>query len=499
MRQSNLFIAVSTLANFASPLSEEELEQPWQWRYHAEGVRFALIGSYHDLRELGNHLHQARYTAAIPTTSAHHLLGNYHSAYRDFQAVLLGVSSEMLDQTPAPGEWTIREIVSHVVYVKCAFFTLIHDGLLWSRQGGERPSFSQDRVAAVIDGYADLKNTVSQSSLGPLLAFYDRFHHRVLDEFADISDVELQILSPWWESDPVPLSWRLHRFDAHLREHTIQLEKTLLLLNTSFTEGKRQARQLYLALADVEKQQIGATILESSTLSTLANTITARMAEVSEILKDAAILETAVTTNNLPLLQQTLKNNPALVDGKDSNRLPITLAAAYRRQKEMVDYLIDAGAYLDLFTSTAVGLFDRVQEKINRGYWQVNQINIDGFAPLQLAAFFGHEAIAIWLIEQGADVNATAANASRIRPVHAAAAIGNLTILNALLKAGADVNVKQAGGFTPLHAAAQSNNLELAALLLEFGADQSIKNDADQTAYDIAKAAGHKKLISLLD
>ena len=498
MNQSPLFQAISALANFAYPKTERELEQLWQWRYHAEGVRFALVGSYHELRDLNSKLQQARFETSAPPTQAQYILGNFHAAYRDFQAVLLGVSPDLIDKSPAPGEWTIREIVSHVIYVKCFFFTLVHDGLMAARRGEKRPSFSQTRVAELIAGYADLGNFASQPTLDPYLAFFDQLHQRVISEFADMSNEELTILSSWWESEPVPLSWRLHRFDAHLREHTIQLEKTLAMLGQPLTEGKRQARRLYLALADAEKQLIGVDELEPELQSTFAASIFARIDEVTKRLTLAATMETAVHDNNLPQIKQIIEENPALVNAKDSNRLPITLAAAYRRQQDIVDFLVEAGADLDLFTATAVNQMERVQKQLDSGYWQINQTNIDGFNPLQLAAFFGHEALALWLIEQGADINAASANTSRIQPVHAAAAIGNLTILNALLEAGADANAQQAGGFTPLHAAAQTNNIEMAQLLLDAHADPAIANDKGHTAKEIATTAGHDAFVTFL-
>ncbi|MCA9931543.1 MAG: ankyrin repeat domain-containing protein, partial [Anaerolineales bacterium] len=166
--------------------------------------------------------------------------------------------------------------------------------------------------------------------------------------------------------------------------------------------------------------------------------------------------------------------------------LPITLTATYHQRPDIAQFLVEKGARLDLYTAVAIGELDMVQELINSGYKAVDDFNLDGFNPLQLACFFNQETTALWLIEQGADVNAVNQNKNSIRPVHAAAAGGNLTILSALLAAGANPNQQQAGGFTPMHTAAQNNNPAMTALLLMHGADPNIANDQGQIPHECA-------------
>jgi hypothetical protein len=52
----------------------------------------------------------------------------------------------------------------------------------------------------------------------------------------------------------MPLRFRLHRFEEHLRQHTIQLDKTLVGIGRSPTEAHRLIRNIYYALADVEME-----------------------------------------------------------------------------------------------------------------------------------------------------------------------------------------------------------------------------------------------------
>jgi hypothetical protein len=73
----------------------------------------------------------------------------------------------------------------------------------------------------------------------------------------------------------MPIRFRLHRFEEHLRQHTIQLDKTLAAIRPP-TEAHRLVRNIYNALADVESSDEPAVDLRAKTAATIsehANTI----------------------------------------------------------------------------------------------------------------------------------------------------------------------------------------------------------------------------------
>lgn len=82
-------------------------------------------------------------------------------------------------------------------------------------------------------------------------------------------------------------------------------------------------------------------------------------------------------------------------------------------------------------------------------------------------------ALAIWLVEQGADVQATDTWGNT--PLHRRARSRSGNIIS-LLELGADVNMASNYGGTPLHAAAEAHNPENSALLLAHGAKVDIAN-----------------------
>ncbi|MCB9419869.1 MAG: ankyrin repeat domain-containing protein [Ardenticatenaceae bacterium] len=499
MNSPKLFQAVTQLAQQTYTFTEADLEQPWQWRKHDEGVRFALIGTYHELRNLAVTLAARRAQQGSPLTKAQRALAPYHAAYRDLQAVLIGVTEEMYDQKPAPGEWPLRYVLGHTVGSERHFFTLVHYGVERQRDDGQRPSqLPDDEVEKVVGPRQAFVEIMETQGLAEMLAFYDARHTLALDEFAAISDAELEGPSLWWEGEEYSLQYRLHRFDAHLRQHTIQAEKTLAAIGHAPTEARQLLRLVYNALADVEVAAFGAPELGLAEQQALAEVIVQRADDVTAVIHQTRQLATAVTGGNGDQVKTILAENPELVNALGQNRLPLILTAQYHGQTEIVNLLEEAGAKIDLFTASAIGRFNVVQHEIEQWPEDVNEYGRDGFTPLQLACFFGHEAIALWLIEHDADVNAVAQNGMAIAPIHAAAANGNLNILKALLAKGADVNARQQGGFTPLHTTADSNSPEMARLFLEHGADRDAVRDNGQTALDLALEKGHEAVAAVL-
>jgi hypothetical protein len=55
-----------------------------------------------------------------------------------------------------------------------------------------------------------------------------------------------------WVHYDVDVRFRLHRFAAHVAEHTIQCEKTLAALDWRPTEGRRIARRLGALVGEIE-------------------------------------------------------------------------------------------------------------------------------------------------------------------------------------------------------------------------------------------------------
>jgi ankyrin repeat protein len=213
---------------------------------------------------------------------------------------------------------------------------------------------------------------------------------------------------------------------------------------------------------------------------------------------ESADVITAVQEGNLDKLRELVSHDPQLASARDEKGVSAVLHARYRSRFDMLDVLLAANPPLDLFEACAIGKQARVQEIVASMPALVNTVSADGFTPLSLACFFGHEEIARYLLEHRAEVNAIATNAMKITALHAAAATKQAKIVKLLLAHGAAVDAKQHGGWTALQATADNGDVESTVALLEAGADPSLANEAGKTALDMASAKGHKDIVRLL-
>ena len=92
MFNTQLTQAVENFASLMLPLSEKDLERKWTWKDHdEEGIRFAFFVTLQELRQLAVTLSTLR----PKPTPAQHILSQYHAAYMDLQAAILGSPAKM--------------------------------------------------------------------------------------------------------------------------------------------------------------------------------------------------------------------------------------------------------------------------------------------------------------------------------------------------------------------------------------------------------------------
>jgi len=235
-------------------LSDTDMGREWKWGvYDEEGLRFALLMTHHELRDLAVRLAAAR---EREPTQARRILAQYHQAYRDMTGVLSAVRTEDLDRAPAEGEWPVREVARHMLGAEHGFLMVCAFALSYVRAGGTGEP-DQDAWNAFSAPRAEARKTVLDSlataDVEQIRNGFADIHIRILRELADITDAELELPSWFWDG-AMPLRFRLHRFEEHFRQHTIQLDKTLAGIGRPPTEAQRLVRNIYNALADVETE-----------------------------------------------------------------------------------------------------------------------------------------------------------------------------------------------------------------------------------------------------
>jgi len=277
MSETTLAQAVETFALTGVRLSDAALEKHWQWgAYDSEGVRFAFFLTYQELRELATRTAAQRAVQGPVITSAQRILAQHHAAYMDLRGILVGVDEDELDRVPAEWEWSLRAVLGHIIDSEQGFFTVISYALDRQRSGDGQPL----EMPEPDEEEEEDEDDSTQETLKQILANYDMLHFQILYDLASISEDELRALSFFWEGYPMEIRFRLHRFDAHLRQHTIQVEKTLAGIGHQLHEAEQLVRMIYGALGEAEGARIGAWEMNADQWHNAAEVITKRVGEI---------------------------------------------------------------------------------------------------------------------------------------------------------------------------------------------------------------------------
>lgn len=209
-------------------------------------------------------------------------------------------------------------------------------------------------------------------------------------------------------------------------------------------------------------------------------------------------LFSAIPRGDAETIGRLLQGHPQLASARNEQGLSALMTAVYYQKKNIVELLLATGMELDIFEASSTGSLAQVRALLQGDRQRASVVNVDGFFPLGLAAFFGHPDVVELLLTAGADPNQVTPNDKKLRPLHAAAASGNIRTVSMLLARGADPNLAQEKGFLPLHEASLRGDVPMVELLLRHGADVGGKTDDGRTALTIAEAAGKREVVEVL-
>jgi len=275
--------AIENFASLMLPLSEKELERKWVWKDHdEEGIRFAFFVTLQELRQLAVILSTYR-PKPMP---AQHILSQYHAAYLDLQAALLGLSEDDSNKPPAEGEWPVRRVYAHILGADIGFTAFIRFALERHRKGNWTPDKLSDEDADRLVGMTDEEyEKLMGDTLETMQKYHRTFHPEIIQDLGQITDIELDLPSTFWEETHFPIRHRLHRYEAHYAQHIIQIDKTLAAIGQTPSESKRLLRKVYAAFAEVEGMMIGVENLDETVIRATASSIRERSGEIKDLVE----------------------------------------------------------------------------------------------------------------------------------------------------------------------------------------------------------------------
>jgi DinB superfamily len=236
----------------------------WEWPGHSGtelDVRNALYLSLLDEQVA---------TASMPSpkTEAAATVVMAQRAFGDLRGLLAGVPDDALDTVPLEGEWSLREILTHLLEVERSY--LKQTVYASKRADGDPvvtdrpPPPSEDEIAGGVADWVAKLGEAREGSLA-LMAF----------------DANVLTRPTQWVKHDVDVRFRLHRFAAHLGEHSIQCEKTLAWLRLEPGEAGRIARL-------ISRERGGHELLsEAATLERLDKAHAERLASIAAVARPA--------------------------------------------------------------------------------------------------------------------------------------------------------------------------------------------------------------------
>lgn len=271
--------AVEDLVRAAVRLPDAAMDQPWAWGvYDEEGLRFALLMTHHELRDLAVRLAVARERAHGPLGGSERIRTQYHEAYRDLTGLLHRVRDDELDREPALGQWPVRGAIRHMLGAVYGFSAVVDLALDALAKGVAQPEPSDDEFARAKAQPRPTDALASGDMRAVSNALFEA-HQRARTAMSRVGDQDLEAPALFWDG-PMPLRFRLHRFEAHMRQHTVQVEKTLLAIGHPATEAERLVRSIHVALAGVESATVEG--IGDTERAAVADAIAARVPALSE-------------------------------------------------------------------------------------------------------------------------------------------------------------------------------------------------------------------------
>jgi uncharacterized damage-inducible protein DinB len=228
-------------------IEERELNRRWWWREDRDGgteVRYAFYRALEALERAAGATAGARPAATAAFASA-------TAARWDLHGVLAPLTDADLDADPGGGEWTIRQTLAHVVYVQRAYPAFASWWLSREQTAG-LPS-------SIPDGVDEGFPTEQSEGEGTLAEIRQR-----LDDAMDGAAERMAILDASqlatparWSGYAVDVGFRLGRMSSHLQEHTVQVDKTLVMLDRTPPEAHRLIRLVFRAYGRLEATVYG--------------------------------------------------------------------------------------------------------------------------------------------------------------------------------------------------------------------------------------------------
>ena len=233
----DVMAAVADLAT----ITDADMEKFWAWKGDGgddNELRYGFYRIYEDFERAGIDAAAALRASNTERGRGADLIAPPTAARWDLQGLLVQLPDDLWDKDPGDEQWTIRQTLGHVIGGQRGYAAVT---AWWQSQA--LPADSNLPTARPSHIYEVLPED-DEEAIGTPAEVRAR-----LDEVIDQSTERLAGLPPErlaygtrWMDFALDIGFRIGRWSSHLREHTIQIEKTLVMIGHTPTEVDRLIR-----------------------------------------------------------------------------------------------------------------------------------------------------------------------------------------------------------------------------------------------------------------
>jgi hypothetical protein len=232
--RGDVMAAVRDLAS----ITDRDLVTEWAWKGGSEDeIRYGFYRILEILERAAIDAAAAVRATGLERGRAADLIAPATAARWDLQGILLQLPDAAWDADPGGEEWTVRQTIGHVIGGQRGYAIAT---AWWQAQGLPADDNLPNARPQAYEG----RPTDEEEATGTPAEVRTR-----LDELLDESTVRLAGMpadrlgyGTRWAGFAVDIGFRIGRWSSHFREHTIQVEKTLVMIGHTPTEVDRLIR-----------------------------------------------------------------------------------------------------------------------------------------------------------------------------------------------------------------------------------------------------------------
>jgi uncharacterized damage-inducible protein DinB len=240
---------VQTLLEAMARLEDSSLRTQWLWDGNDVDVRYAFYRAFETLEAAESAVRRALVSAqGSGSSEAREAVAAATVSRWDLQGLLAALDDADLDADPGNGEWTIRQTLAHIIGSQRGY---AWGTAYWLSVRDEALPEGEVRAPEHVFAEMPAEDEEATGSLADVRRKLDEVVDATSSRYATLTDDDL-VAGAGWSGFPVTVRFRQWRWSSHIAEHTVQIEKTLDMLDRRLGEVPRLSRLVARAYGRLE-------------------------------------------------------------------------------------------------------------------------------------------------------------------------------------------------------------------------------------------------------